>query len=313
MDKLEYQEFGKELVMQLGILAGSDVHIKMDKIFCLNAGEKDSIRMSGRQGLSPGFSLPGLYLQYRNGKEIGEMAWELFRKYSEQDMSADLVMERLDSFENARERIFFRMVNTERNRQMLKKVVHDEYLDLSAVFCILVSEGCENISSVRLTKGLLKKWGTDKDTIREEAMRNTEKLFPLRKESMGTMIRKILVKNLDVPPEQERMLAEMTEGPEAPAVFILSNRQGINGFSSIFYKDCLKKIASDCQTDLFILPSSVHEGLVVPAGPDAKAEELQKIVADVNRECVSVEEFLSDTVYLYDRKENCLKFAERVF
>ena len=61
-------------------------------------------------------------------------------------------------------------------------------------------------------------------------------------------------------------------------------------------------ISKKCDSDLYLLPSSIHEFLALPAN-SLEPEALEKMVKQVNRTEVATEEVLSDTVYFYDRKK----------
>ena len=81
-----------------------------------------------------------------------------------------------------------------------------------------------------------------------------------------------------------------------------TNTMRMNGAGVILYPGFLKKFAEKMGDDLYILPSSIHEVLLLPASYDVEVEFLKEMVSQINREEVLPEERLSDSVYFYDRK-----------
>jgi hypothetical protein len=59
--------------------------------------------------------------------------------------------------------------------------------------------------------------------------------------------------------------------------------------------------------DLFVLPSSVHEVIVTPAAGGFTGFELERMVTEINKECVPEYEVLSNRVYYYDREKDELR------
>lgn len=120
------------------------------------------------------------------------------------------------------------------------------------------------------------------------------------------------------------MVHEMAEGPMAEAydafleersetgtmpLYVLTNEIRLNGASVLFYTDCLKRFASDIGRDFFVLPSSIHEVLLLPVMDEMSAWDLRQIVGTMNHQVVSDEEVLSDHVYRYLHKCNKLIIA----
>ena len=89
----------------------------------------------------------------------------------------------------------------------------------------------------------------------------------------------------------------------------MTNRKGLNGFATILYPGALKGAADMIGKDLYVMPSAVHEAVLVPAGRFMEASELFGMVREVNASCVAEEEVVSDSVYFYDRKEQKLCMA----
>jgi hypothetical protein len=83
-------------------------------------------------------------------------------------------------------------------------------------------------------------------------------------------------------------------------MYVITTRNGINGSALLLYNDIFEILATKLDSDIYILPSSVHELLAVKANMKSLAE-LKEMVLSVNETVVSNEDFLSNNVYLYRR------------
>jgi hypothetical protein len=89
-------------------------------------------------------------------------------------------------------------------------------------------------------------------------------------------------------------------------MYILSNHKGINGATCLLYENVLYEFAQLIQSDFYILPSSIHEIILVPYDKTISKETLADMVKDVNRTQVARDEVLSDRVYFFSRKNNAI-------
>lgn len=95
-----------------------------------------------------------------------------------------------------------------------------------------------------------------------------------------------------------------------PFLYVLTNQRVSHGADGILRKDLLKEFSKLARGNFYILPSSVHETLLLGDGPNIKAEDLRDMVQSINRDEVSQEEWLSDNVYYYDTEKGELEIAE---
>ncbi len=86
-------------------------------------------------------------------------------------------------------------------------------------------------------------------------------------------------------------------------MFVLTNMDRYYGDSIILYPGLLQEIRKNMDHDLFLLPSSVHEFIMVPDTGDIGGDELSELVKSVNETSVGAEDYLSDSVYLFKDDE----------
>ena len=94
-----------------------------------------------------------------------------------------------------------------------------------------------------------------------------------------------------------------------PPFYVLTNRLGITGAACLLYPDVLKKCAERLGQDLLILPSSIHESLILPYDESIRVDEMRYMVQSINASEVPTEDQLSGQVYLYHRSDNRIEIA----
>ena len=89
-------------------------------------------------------------------------------------------------------------------------------------------------------------------------------------------------------------------------MYILTNEYKLNGAATILYRDVLEDFSKACDGDFYLLPSSIHEVILVPAKECNSFDEMTQMVQEVNETQVEAEELLADHAYYYSRKHQKL-------
>lgn len=204
----------------------------------------------------------------------------------------------------AKDRVFFYVVNTEQNREMVMGMPHREFKDLSIVYRILVREDKDGIASAPVTNALAGKLGFDEAELFKLAAKNTRILFPPVMNTIEEMLKEDFIRKGI--PEEIIEAVFYNSFPIATDMYVIGNRRGLYGAAVMLYEDVLHKLATQLDSDLYILPSSVNEVIAISTdniSPDELAG-LAEMVSTINLESVETEQRLSNQVYLYDR---CLR------
>lgn len=243
----------------------------------------------GEVKVCPMFYLDDFYGEWEAGKDMDEIVQEILERYSaiqkhSQNYHIDL------SYENVRTRIVYRLVNREKNEEILKECPMIPFLDLAVTFHVLLGGGMEGEeASIRITNGMVKMWGLTLKKMVKLAEENTEQHLPAVIYTMSEIQQRLPVGG------QKSGMAE---------IYILTNEKKLYGATSVLYKDSVKKFSQKLQTDLYLIPSSVHEFIMIPAGcRRLRRADLENMLRDVNHTHLPEEEFLSDFVYYYCREE----------
>ena len=313
---LSYNEFTQKMKEEVQNRFGDGYEVLMHEVRKTNLGLTETLiilqKPEGENRISPQFYLRPMYQRYRNGTDMENLVEELICAYADSKEKAGNIMTDagdIHDYERYRGRIYFRLINTEKNRILLEDVPHFEILDLSMVFYILISEEMDGVSSVMIQNNLLKIWELSPDDVKKQASVNTPKLFPAVVKTLGAVMKSFFagMGQEKTKPESKDMFPNE---PDADEIFILSNSKMVNGFATVLYSGELKAVSERVKKDLYVLPSSVHEALLLPADSSVSERELCKMVREINETVVSEEEVMSEQAYYYNRENDTLKMLE---
>ena len=200
------------------------------------------------------------------------------------------------SFEEVRDRICYRLIGKERNQEMLEEIPYIEFLDLAICFHYAYHGKELGDGTILIYNSHMEMWDTCAAELYGLARRNTRRLFPWR--CMGWEVAMQELAGLGECTDMEDV--EGLEDMDLP-LKVLTNSSRSHGAACILYPGVLEEEARKTGGDLFILPSSIHEVLLLPDTGNEDSGELKKMVSEVNRSYVAAEEVLSDTLYRYDR------------
>lgn len=306
-ETMSYETFIQEVLKRMEEEFSKGYTITVNPVTKNNSTHLDGLDiMKEGDKAAPTIYLNSFYERYEKGSDIGEIVEEIknlyHKSHAAEQYSTSICFE---DFEELKSKIIFRVVNFYRNEKMLQDVPYKKVLDLAVTYHYLVESSKEGIRTVRITNGLMEKWNTNLNEIAELAKENTARLFPAIIQSMDEF-----VNNLEIETERKIINHEEWNGVEEEsklsAMYILTNNQGINGASCLLY-DVIERFANKMKTDLYILPSSIHELILVPKQKNIKKSELKRMVKEVNDAEVPYEDILSYQVYSYDREDVILR------
>lgn len=271
----------------------------IDKVHTEKVCKNNGVAYTGLMITIKGEKLtPNIYLDYYYGlyKEgygmekimsmIGE-EYKTARKRLEKDKFITL-----DELEIEKS-LFIKLINYERNKELLADCPYIPFFDLAISFRYLVQRDGAGIASGMVRNCDMEKWNINTEQLYKMAKENTLRLFPPRLSRLDVMLKE------SVP--------DMPEVPAESSLYVLTNNQGVNGASYMIYKDIIGGFAEKLGSSLYIIPSSIHEILILPAASGMKKTELLEMVKEVNQYAVSELDYLSDNVYFYDINDENIK------
>ena len=258
---------------------------------------------NGHSNISPTIYLDYYYDEYNKGHTFDELIDEIMTQYHRYSLDDDFDVTLFTDYEKCRHNISYKLINYEKNKEMLKDVPHIIYLDLAIVFYCILESAVLQTSSILIRNVHLKLWNIDANDLFDIASENTPCLLSSDIINLSDIVRDILDNNIA---DEDECLDE-DEFEKCP-MYVLTNRIKLYGACCILYKNLLEEFAKQLKNDLYIIPSSIHEVLLVPKSDAYTGEYLTELVREVNATQLQPEDVLSDHVYYYSRKDDAITY-----
>ena len=206
------------------------------------------------------------------------------------------------SFEDIKDSVICKVVNTDNNKDKLEGKPQEKIEDMTIMFATVIAQKEGERLTLPITNEMMNEMGIDQAQLKEAALANiSEQNYSFKS------MRDVLIDSMfpDGVPENDPFI-EMMLPPESPdmQMYVLSNECNVNGAAEIFNKKAMDEIAEKLGGDFIVLPSSVHETIVLPINEDMDPKELEGMVQQINAGVVSDEDKLSDHVFQYDSESH---------
>ena len=257
-------------------------------------------RMPG-ESVSPLIYVEPFYNEIRRGSPIPEIMEKIAETaMNSREISGEMAEICIDDYASVKDHLKPALINTKANRKMLSEMPHMEIEDLSVMLRVEVPAPGDGTGSIKVTNEILEGWNVDQKEVFDIAVKNMEKNASLVLMDMESIMSEIVSGT----PANENLLDHQGEVNRSPreTMYVLSNACRIDGASAILSPDVMKKIGEIFPEGVYILPSSVHEVLIIPKENAPSPKELGEMVREVNRAEVAREEVLSDRIYEYDKE-----------
>lgn len=243
--------------------------------------------------ISPVIYVEPYYEEYLEKEDISFVAGSVRKQYESSKLVKELDISLITDWEKAKKIIAFKLVNYENNKRFLEDVPHERWMDLAVVFYLHLEE-CSG--SVLVRKRTMDAWGISLEELSKAARENSPTYFPERFRGMREVLGELVGTEL---------------GIDEDALYVLSNERNIYGAAVALYPGVLEMVAEKLENNFYVLPSSVHELLIVPERLDNDPFHLRNIVMEVNATSVSPEEFLGNNIYYYNRESKELSMFSK--
>lgn len=249
------------------------------------------------ENIAPCFYFNNFFEAYEDGVSIELIVDRIITIYNETLNERNRIKTiNFEDFEQQKNKIIYKIINTERNKTTISNSPSFSFCDLSIIFSLLVeiNESYSEVGTIRITNEMMKLWGVNKETLLKYASINTPKLLPA---DIGYVSEYLMIQE-----SNERDFDEMLDLIDFNSfsnLLYLKNKQQTNGFATIIYPNVLEKLQNKMGS-FYILPSSIHEALILPFNEDIDKNYLKEMVHEVNSTIVDPLEFLSDSVYFYN-------------
>lgn len=296
---MEYKEFVEYIKMNAGYIAGEGGNITINHVIKNNGCEMDGlVIMEKGKDIAQTIYLDSFYELYTNGENIKNIIRQIEVIYEQNKNNVTFDVNILKHFDTIKDKIVYKVVNYRSNEKLLEQVPHKRILDLAVVFYCLLDNEYGRSATALIYNNNLKNWNVTIDDVYKAALKNTPDLLHSKISSMAALFEKCGV-NVD---GEEVDLKDYVPSD----MYVLTNESKLNGAACILYENVLYDFAQKLGADLYILPSSVHEVILLPKLSMFEKDELVNMVKEVNTEGVAADEVLSDHVYEYNRTERLI-------
>jgi hypothetical protein len=281
--------------------AGEGGTVTVNHIIKNNGCELDGLVIMEKDSrVSPTIYLNNFYHDFQEGRGMEDIVCEITQIYVNNKDKLNVNPEYFMNFDAVKHTIVYKIINYEKNEKLLEKVPHKKILDLAVVFYCLLEQQAEGNATALIYHSHLNTWSVTEDEVYNAAIENTPLLLQSCIKPMSSIIQEMIPDDLNT----EDPLSENADASHE--MFVLTNQSKLNGAACILYDDVLKNFASKIDNDLYILPSSIHEVILLPKLDAFDKAELINMVREVNAEGVSYDEILSDQVYTYSRQDGMI-------
>ena len=301
---MSFEEFTEDVLKEIRMKMGDAYQIRKRDMVKNNDVKLTGIEVIKEEAnIGPCVYLDEFYRRYgSDGMRLDEIVDEVHRlilKHEEDTPDVDLSGFR--NWETVREDIYPKLVNARQSKELLEKIPHRNFMDLAVVYYAVARDHEQkDIGTILIYNGHMEIWGQEEENLYRTAMMN----MCADGEADFTDIRTIVERMTGITFTKEDGVASRDTD-----MYVLTNSHRRFGAAEILDKKIMRMVADKVGDRFIVLPSSVHETLVMPSKDETEYKQLADMVRDINKSLVEAEERLSDHVYVYSRDEETLRIV----
>lgn len=285
---MDFETFVESIVEALQERMGDGYEIRVIPVIKNNGVELTGVAIIRQEdSVFPTIYLEGLYEEQLRGESVGSLAERIINCHEEQSMALHLDMDFFHDYGSVKNRIFYKLVSFAENKKFLEDTPHLCWHDLAIVFYYALEDEMLEGASITIRRQHMLMWKQNAESLYRMAKRNTKRDMP-----------ELLV-------SIRELVADLTgisvQGEDDLPLYVLTNQDKRFGAAAMLYSERMKELAEKFDCDLLILPSSVHEVLLLPDDHCQEYSFYRQMVNEVNRTQVEADEVLSYGLYRYNR------------
>ena len=294
--KQDFQESLKEELAERGM----NTEIGFQKVEKMNESY-DAVTVKPIDSIiGVNFNVEKAFDSYEAGTDMDEVVnhtadsvEKAFREAPQIDITA------ITDYEQMKSKLSMEVVSADRNADLLQNVPHEKMEDMAVVYRLMLGQMDEGSGTVLVTDQLMERFGITHEQLRQDALENAPEIRPSEIRGMSEVMNEIAPGMApEIAPEDEQM-------------FVASVPDKIRGAGVIAYPNFMEDAAEKMGGDFFVIPSSIHEVLLVRDNGEMTSKDLENMVKEVNATQVEPEDQLTDHVYHYDSKDHIFEMADK--
>lgn len=292
---MNYQQFVMTLKEKVAPILDEGMDVQIHTALKNNGNERVGLTISDKHiNLSPTIYLEEYFKHYQNGEPIECIVESILDVYHEIKFEHSWEVHTISDFNFIKEKIVYKIIHAPQNETLLKTLPHVSFLDFAIVFYILFDVDENGTATIPVTDDLIQLWNTNLNEIHQLAKRNTPRLLPAVFKPMRVVVEELLGNPCD------------NEVQADDIMFVLTNSLRSLGAACVLYDGILTQIGNFLKENYYILPSSIHEVIIIPESQAPDVDTLNEMVLEVNETQVELEDILSNHVYFYDCESEAL-------
>lgn len=322
MNREEFFKYVEQNIKSHLPMEYQDADIRLVSVTKTNLGEVHGINLSWKgENVAPTFYLDNLYESFdRDGEDIFpimEHVADMIVRERDRVMPMDVksTVHSLENYEFAKQNLAMKICDFESNQEYLQDHVYTRKNDFAVTYHVKVAEMEDGTFTAPVTTRMLENWGKTAEELHQDAL---QAQIPENKPTLR-MVEEIVMKTMGMRSEEPRNYLQEDKLPELGEsgiqLLVLTNENTLNGAAMMMHQDVLDKIGELLGQDYYVLPSSLHEVLIMIA-EEKDVRTLQEMVHEINETQVDTADLLSDKVQFYDTTthvlENAIERMERM-
>lgn len=296
---MEYNEFLEEIMRYIKKQVDSQTRVSVTPVLKNNQKQTYSLTiLKNGENMSPAIAMKPYYEAYCRGTTLEQAADQILRFYQQHHKNGRFDLSSYTDFEKVRDKIVCKLVSYEKNQYILSRVPHRKFLNLAIVYYYKLEDPIIGKASILIQNAHIELWNIDQESLGKLADENTLRLLPYEFMAIEELVTQITGKQICDP------------DPNLMKLYVLTNTEQYYGAVNMTFPSVLEAVYQKLEDDFYILPSSIHECMILKAEADVMPEILQKIVEEINEECVDDAEVLGTSVYRYNGREKKVEIAK---
>lgn len=308
---MNYDEFRKEVQSRVKEFMSEDfqnANITLHETLKNNSYERKGITVQ-REGISisPTIYLEEFYQSYENGKsmddilgKIGDFVEEV--SYKEEPEALD----DLRDYSKLQDKVVCKLVNQKMNRRLLDNMPWTKVNDLAEVYMVELECHESETATMSITNSMLDDWGISKDELHNIAIGNSQRMHPPVLSRMSDVIEELL--SGENPRDAKNLLGDTKDASDF--MYVLTNDIRSFGAATLQYPEVLNQVRDYLGEDFYVIPSSIHESIIVPKDQSLSPKELGETIREINATQVDRAEVLADHAYEYSGEDKKLTIVK---
>ena len=289
---MNFREFINVIKKQIEEQLPKDIAVRIHSTHENNDTEKVGLIFTPKdETLSQTIYLEEYYNSFQKEENLTAIVNSILYLYENIRVPNISHMKSLIEYANVKDKIVYRLVNAKKNQDLLNAVPHRQFHDLAIIYYILLEANNEGSATILIRNSQMQEWGINVQELHKVAHNNTKQDLKIELKNMNEMMWELMGDDTQY----------ITEDP----MHVLTNHMRIYGATSLLYDGVFEMIARKMKGSYYVLPSSIHEIIVLPESAGVSSAQLKDMVIAINKSQVKQEEMLSNNVYYCDVLEQC--------